>query len=306
LIGWLAGGRPEGDPAEAPLPRKWPAEWAIGAPDAIYQIPSPIEVKAEGTMPYQIVEVPTGLTTDRWVKAWEVQPTAREVVHHVLVFVREPTPPGKRARRGDDDEDGFFAAFVPGNNHETYRDGLGKRIPAGSVVRFQIHYTPNGHATRDQVRVGFRFSEEPPRHAVEVSAVAQIGLKIPAGAAGHPETASVPVPVEIKVLSLMPHMHLRGQAFRFELVLPSGEIRTLVEVPRYDFNWQLGYRFAEPLTIPAGSRVRATGWFDNSPANPANPDPGREVRWGRQTYDEMMIGYVEYYIPSRPATTAAR
>jgi hypothetical protein len=305
LLDWLATGRPEGDSREAPLARTWPHEWAIGTPDAVIQIPAPIEVKAEGTMPYQNVTVPTGVTEDKWVQAWEVQPTAREVVHHVLVFMREAPVPGKRQVGNDDDDDGFFAAFVPGNSHKEYSAQLGKRLPAGSTLRFQIHYTPNGKATRDQVRVGLRFSAQPPEHIVEVKGIAQPRLKIPPGASHHPETSSVPVPVEIKVLSLMPHMHLRGQAFRFETVLPSGEARTLLEVPRYDFNWQLGYRFAEPLTLPAGSRIRATGWFDNSFTNPANPDPSREVHWGRQTYDEMMLGYVEYYIPSR-RTTAAR
>jgi len=299
LLAWLEGGRPEGDPAEAPRPRSWPAEWTIGTPDAVFQIPQPIAVKAEGTMGYQNVLVETKLSEDRWVQAWEVLPTARPVVHHVLIWARDPAA-AATAKSSDEDESGFFAAYVPGNNASVYAPGLAKKLPAGTILRFQIHYTPNGTAMEDQVRVGFKFAAEPPQHVVEVATIAQPRLRIPPGAAAHPESASVRVPAEVRVLGLFPHMHLRGKAFRYEVVAPDGVARTLLNVPRYDFNWQLGYQFNEPLTVPAGHWLRAIGWFDNSADNPHNPDPSRTVAWGPQTYDEMMIGYVEYYVPSQP------
>jgi hypothetical protein len=298
LLSWLDGGRAEGDPAEAPLPVRWPADWSIGTPDMVVQIPQPIPVQAEGTMPYQNVLVETKLTEDRWVKGWEVLPTARPVVHHVLVWARDPAAP--KSKKPEDDEAGFFAAYVPGNNSAVYGPGLAKKLPAGSVLRFQIHYTPNGTAMEDQVRLGLIFAAEPPSHVVEVATIAQPRLRIPPGAAAHPETASVPVPADVRLLGLFPHMHLRGKAFRYEVVAPDGTARTLLNVPRYDFNWQLGYQFAEPPLVAAGQRLRAIGWFDNSSDNPHNPDPARTVPWGPQTTDEMMIGYVEYYVPSRP------
>lgn len=301
LLTWLANGRPEGDPAEAPLPLSWPDEWELGPPDAIYQIPQPITVKAEGTMPYQNVVIDTGLTEDRWVQAWEVLPTARAVVHHVLIWARDPANLNPAEEQGM----GFLAAYVPGSNRLAYPEGLAKKIPRGAQLRFQIHYTPNGVETQDQVRLGLHFADQPPRHTVEVATIAQPRLSIPPGASSHPEMASVPVPVEVRLLRLMPHMHLRGQAFRYEVALPNGDVRTLLEVPRYDFNWQLTYDFAEPLSLPAGSRLRAIGWFDNSAANPHNPDPTRTVRWGEQTYEEMMIGYAEYYVPSQPLPRVA-
>lgn len=301
LLEWLANGRPEGDSAEAPLPRVWPEEWELGPPDAIYQIPEPITVKAEGIMPYQNVQIDTGLTEDRWIKGWEVLPTARAVVHHVLIWARDPANPNKAEDQGM----GFLAAYVPGSNRLVYPDGLAKKLPRGSKLRFQIHYTPNGEEMKDQVRIGFYFADQAPHHVVEVATIAQPRLKIPPGATNHPEVAHVPIPVEARVLRLMPHMHVRGQSFRYELVLPSGEARTLLEVPRYDFNWQLTYDYAEPLVLPAGSQLRAIGWFDNSSANPHNPDPTRTVRWGEQTHDEMMIGYAEYYIPSQPVPRVA-
>jgi hypothetical protein len=303
LLAWLSNGKPGGDAKDAPLPRAWPGEWAIGKPDAIYQIANPIDVKATGVMPYQNVTVETGLTEDKWVRALEVQPTSREVVHHVLIFVRTPGAD----HREEDGAQGFFAAYVPGNDHIIYPDGFAKPLPAGAKLHFQIHYTPNGTATKDQVKFGVRFAESAPEHIVKVVGIAGIGLRIPPNTDNHPEGATIPVPQEVRLLGFMPHMHVRGKAFRYEVLLPDGNARTLLEVPRYDFNWQLSYRFADPPLIPAGSKIRATGWYDNTANNPANPDPNKQVRWGPQTYDEMMIGYVEYYVPSETRkTTAAR
>lgn len=298
LLAWLAGDRPRGAESEAPLPRRARAEWAIGQPDAVFSLPQPVSIPAEGVMPYQKVVVETGFTEDRWVSAMEIQPTARAAVHHVLVFLRPPG--GSKGRGGNDAEDeiaGFFGAYVPGNAHQAFPEGFGKWIPAGSSLRFQIHYTPFGKATQDQLRIGFVFAREKPRHRVHVVAIANPTLRIPAGADRHEEYAALPVPRDARLLALLPHMHVRGKAFRYELQHPDGRQETLLDVPRFDFNWQLAYRLAEPRLLPGGSRLRATAWFDNSTGNPANPDPSKPVRWGLQTFEEMMIGYLEYYFP---------
>ncbi len=288
LLAWLDHGKPEGAAAEAPLPRSPHKEWMIGTPEVVYQIPQPIAIKAEGIMPYQNVTVETLLKEDRWVQAWEVQPSAREVVHHVLVFVKPPD--GKKKSHGD----AYLAAFVPGNNYVSYPPGYGKYLPAGSRLRFQIHYTPNGTATTDQVKVGLKFTQGPAAHVVEVIPVAQPKLRIPAGAANHAESATTPVPVAVELLGFMPHMHVRGKSFRYDITLPTGETQNLLNIPRYDFNWQIAYRYQNPPILPAGSKIKAIGWYDNSTGNPANPDATRTVTWGEQTTDEMMIGYVEY------------
>lgn len=298
LLDWLASDRPEGNAKEAPVRRRHPAEWAIGKPDVVYQIPEPIAVPAEGVMDYQNVMVETGLTEDRWVEALEIQPTARSVVHHVLVFAQKPGD--RKGRRGDDSSDervGYFAAYAPGNSVQRFPDGFGRRLPAGTVLRFQVHYTPNGRAVKDQVRMGLRFRATPPAHPVHVLGLANGLIEIPPGAARHAEFAGAAVPREARVLAFMPHMHVRGAAFRFDLVESGGKTRTLLDVPRWDFNWQLAYRCADPVVLPAGATLRATGWFDNSPGNPANPDPKATVHWGRQTFEEMMLGYIEYYYP---------
>lgn len=306
LLAWIKSDRPVGDPVDAIAPAVYPTEWRIGQPDAVYQLPEPVAIKATGTMPYVNVTVDPGLTEDKWVSGWEVLPTDRAVVHHVLVFVIPPRGQGqeKTIQRGDNADDerrGFFAAYVPGAVGARYEDGFAKRLPAGSRFRFQMHYTPNGKPTTDQTRLAVTFAKEPPRHELLVTGIVDPQLRIPPGASNHEEGASLNVPVDARITALMPHMHVRGKAFRYDLVDASGRVETLLDIPRYDFNWQLGYVFAEPKQIPAGSTLRVTGWFDNSSGNAANPDPSRLVRWGPQTDDEMLIGYVEYYLPGIPA-----
>lgn len=301
LLAWLAGGSPAGNAADAPLPRSFPREWQIGEPDVVLQLPKPFAIKATGTMPYQNATVETSFDEDKWVQALELQPTSRDVVHHVLVFViPKETGDGKgevRRESGGEERRGFFAAYVPGNSTIVYPDGFAKKLPKGATLRFQLHYTPAGKETEDQTRLGLIFAKAPVEHEVHVVGIANPLLRIPAGADNHPESATIRVPTDVKLMAMMPHMHLRGKAFRYEATLPDGSSRLLLDVPRYDFNWQLAYRLAEPQTLPAGTTLKATGWYDNSDKNPANPDAEKTVRWGPQTFDEMMLGYIEFYLP---------
>jgi hypothetical protein len=292
FLHWLDNGRPKGDPADAPLPPRFATAWSIGQPDIVYQLPKPIAVKAEGIMPYQNVFIDTEFDEDRWVQALEVQPTARAVVHHVLVFT---LPPGSRRIVGGETT-GFFAAYVPGNNRLIYPPGYAKKLPKRAVLRFQIHYTPNGQAVTDQTRLGLIFAKEKPRYEVQVAAIANMGFRIPPGADNHEVSARLPVPFNVRILALFPHAHLRGKAARYELHKSDGTMQILLDVPRYDFNWQLEYRFAQPVAITRGSTLVYRAWYDNSSNNPANPDPNKTVRWGEQTYDEMHLGYVEYVV----------
>jgi mono/diheme cytochrome c family protein len=292
LLSWLKSGRPLGDPAETPLPRIFPEGWTVGTPDVVYALPEPVKIQAEGTMPYQNRTVETTHTEDRWVQGYEILPTAPDVVHHVIVKVH---PKGATADgRG---EDGFFAAYVPGNSRRMLPPGFAKRLPAGSRLSFQIHYTPNGRETEDQLLIGLIYAREAPRHEVHVAGIAQPRLRIPPGAAHHVETKRQVVPMNLNVTGFMAHMHVRGKSFRYELTTPDGRTETLLDIPRYDFNWQLQYDCAQPRFIPRGSTLTITAAFDNSPGNPANPDPTQTVRWGEQTHDEMMIGYVEHFTP---------
>jgi peroxiredoxin/Ca2+-binding EF-hand superfamily protein len=303
LLAWLKSDRPKGDPADAPLPRVFPEGWTIGKPDAVFQLPQPVQIKAEGTMPYQRQIVETSFPEDRWVQGYEILPTAREVVHHVIVKVHDK---GSKLTDRDEGTDGFFAAYVPGNSHRMLPDGFAKRLPAGAKISFQIHYTPNGKATQDQLKIGFIFAKTPPQNEVHVVGVAQPRLNIPPGEANHVETKLQVVPMNMNVTAYMAHMHVRGKAFKYELITADGKTETLLDIPRYDFNWQLQYDYAQPKFIPRGSTMKITAVFDNSAGNPANPDPNKTVKWGPQTTDEMMIGYIEHYTPLGGAGVAAK
>jgi hypothetical protein len=300
IAAWIAAGKPEGDPKDLPLPRAFAASaWKIGTPDAVFQLPEPIAVKADGFMPYANVLVPTNLTEDRWVKAVQIVPTDPSVVHHVLVFALDEDAakdPATRRRLGADEASGYWAAYVPGNDSMVLHEGMARKLPANSSLLFQIHYTPNGKATSDQMKIGLVFSDAPPKHLVRTAAVANIRLRIPPGAANHRETGQLRVPADARILAFMPHMHVRGKAYRYELELPGQPKRTVLDIPKYDFNWQLRYELREPLEAPRGAVLHGTAWYDNSADNPANPDPSKTVRWGPQTVDEMMLGYIEYYI----------
>ncbi len=303
LLAWLASSdRPLGDPQTAPKPRVFATEWAIGEPDAVFELPRAMTIQAEGTMPYQNVVIQTDFAEDRWVSAYEIMPTARQVVHHVIVRVHER---GEKIR-GLGESEGFWAAYVPGNSHRTYPNGFAKRLPAGARLSLQMHYTPVGREMQDRTRIGLKFSQTPPTHEMRVTGLANIRLRIPAGEPRHVETFERKLPSDFFVTGFMPHMHMRGAAFKYELTLPDGTTETLLDVPRYDFNWQLQYTFFQPRFLPAGSRVKITAVYDNSAGNPANPDPTKTVRWGDQTWDEMMIGYIEHYRPltASPQTSA--
>ncbi len=309
LLAWLGAGKPEGDPKHAPLPLAFSGAWSIPQPDRVFEFAESVAIPASGTMPYQSVVVETGLEEDRWVRAIEVQPGDPTVVHHVLVHLidseLERANEGRRRRRADDDvaaEErlGFWAAYVPGQSALVYPDGFAKLLPKGAKLRFQMHYTPNGTATTDRTRIGVVFADSAPLHEVRTIGVVNPRIRIPPGAANHEESATFPIPLDAVLLSFVPHLHVRGKAARYERIARDGSVSTLLDVPRYDFNWQLLYRLAEPLTLRAGEQLRFTAWYDNSAGNPANPDPSATVRWGPQTFDEMHLGYVEYYLPWVP------
>lgn len=295
LLAWLASDRPKGDVAETPTPRRFPSEWSIGKPDAIIVSPKPISVKAEGTMPYQHVTVTTDFLEDRWVRGYEILPKERQVVHHVIVTVFEK---GRKVRGGGDEgAEGYWAAYVPGNTKRVYSEGFARKLPAGATVSFQIHYTPNGKAVQDTMRMGLLFAKEPPKYVVHTTSLPNPRLHIPAGASNHVEKAQRTLPTDVNAMAWMAHMHVRGKAFKFEAISPDQKTETLLDIPRYDFNWQLRYDYAMPRFLPRGTTVKITAIYDNSAANPANPDPTKDIRWGQQTYDEMMIGYLEHYTP---------
>jgi mono/diheme cytochrome c family protein len=297
LLAWLAGDQAEGDPRDAPLPRQFPTGWTIGEPDLVARFPEPVPIQATGVMRYQHVDVDLDLPEDKWVERIEIRPSAPQVVHHVLVFALPPRDKSAEGRRSGEDGISYWGIYVPGNSRQVYPQGFARRLPKGSRLHFQVHYTPNGTATEDVTQVGFVFADKEPEHEVKTLSLVNSWFEIPPGADNHSDFAKFRLPMDITVLGFLPHMHLRGKSCFYESLTPEKEHEVLLDIPRYDFNWQLLYRLAEPRTFKKGSTLKFTATFDNSAGNPANPDPQAKVHWGEQTYDEMIVGYVEYYVP---------
>lgn len=296
ILDWVKAGAPKGDGPDITIPVTPPAEkssWHIGAPDLVLHTPKQ-QIPAQGTIEYRYINIPTGLTEDRWVQAAEVHAGARQNVHHILVFCKYP-----KARKSEEPpidgglEGGFFASLVPGDMPNIWPAGTGKLLPAGSSLMFQIHYTANGVENSDVSEIGLRFCKEKPSKTVTTRGITQRKLRIAPGDPAAQYSASWFVPSNIEILALSPHMHYRGKSFQYE-VRKDGKSEIILSVPKYDFNWQAVYRPAKPVIIEKGSTLKCSGEFDNSAANPANPNPAATVKFGEQSWEEMFIGYVDY------------
>ena len=301
---WVDAGAPEGDPADLPEPLKFVSDWQLPRlPDVVYQIQKePFVVQAEGEVKYQNFVVDPGFTEDKWISAAELKPGNHLVVHHILVFVR----PKRGEKKSREDNGEFLAAYVPGLIPEPYAPGLAKKIPADSQLIFQIHYTPVGSEQEDVSELGLIFADpKTVTHLVITKNAANSKFVIPAHANNHEVTANSPKSqISVQLLTLMPHMHLRGKSFKYESVSPDGQKQTLLSVPNYDFNWQTTYRLQKPITLAPGTYIHCTAHFDNSAENPFNPNPETSVRWGDQTWNEMMIGYFDIAIPLNAGSKA--
>lgn len=282
---WVSAGAPEGNAKDAPKQVAWVNGWQIGAPELIVEMPQEIEIPASGTLGYRYVTVPTNFKQDMWVRLAEVRAGDREHTHHIVVSVREP---------GSKDEVGeFLAGYGPGSVPETLGPGQAKLIKAGSDLVFQLHYTTDGKPGRDRSRVGLILAHDPPRERVIMLAAANVRFAIPAGDPDYTLEARLTLHEDATLVSLLPHMHLRGKSFEFRAVYPDGRKETLLVVPRYSYDWQLSYYLDRPLRLPKETTIECTAHFDNSANNPRNPDPAKTVKFGPQSWDEMMIGYFE-------------
>jgi thiol-disulfide isomerase/thioredoxin len=299
LLNWVAAGAPAGDLSTVPAPPEFVPGWQLPkTPDLVLKItPEPVNVRAKGDVKYQYFVVDPKLEEDKWIQAAEMRPGNLRVVHHILCFIR---PRGSDGLGGSNEGlDGFLCGYVPGMLPQTLPAGMAKRLPKDSELVFQVHYTPIGSPQEDLSELGLVFANASAiTHEVCTTSAVNPRINIPPGKRGHVETAANRRPLgEWPIISLMPHMHLRGQAFKYEAVLPDGERKTLLDVPQYDFNWQTSYLAVEQMTFPKGTKIYCTAKYDNSDENLNNPDPKSRVRWGDQTWEEMMIGYFDVAIP---------
>lgn len=303
IYDWVDAGAPEGDRSQLPPPRKFTEGWQMGEPDDVFYISDkPYNVPASGEVRYQYFTVDPGFTEDKWISAAECRPGNRGVVHHIIVGI---VPPGEdRGRKNDGGlHSEWLTATAPGGRPLQLREGYAKLIPAGSKLFFQMHYTPNGKATTDRSCVGFKYADAATvKKQVGTDKAATKDFYIPPGNDNFPVAAKHRFARDTELLALFPHMHLRGKSFRYTLEYPDKHCEVLLSVPHYDFNWQNGYLLAEPKIIPAGAVMHCEATFDNSEKNLANPDPTKAVRWGDQTWEEMMIGYFDVALVDQDLT----
>jgi hypothetical protein len=303
IVGWVDAGAPEGNPKDLPAPPRFPDGWQIGKPDVVLTMNQDVDVPAEGVVGYKYFVIPTGFKEDRWIQAAEVRPGNRQVVHHVIAFVVDAGIftgglNGRNRLEG-------LAGYAPGEAATVLPDGVGRLVKAGSMVVLQMHYTPNGTAAKDRTSVGLIFSRKPVVKAAMGGAAMNRRFEIPPGDPGYEVRSVYRFKDDSHITSLMPHMHLRGKDFEFRLVYPDGKSKVILSVPRYDFNWQTRYDLKEPVAAPRGSRVDCVAHFDNSSKNKWNPDPSKAIRWGQQTWEEMMIGFIGFTLDSQDLQRAA-
>lgn len=292
---WIDNGCPEGDPADLPPKPSFAEGWRMPEPDMVIHVrDEPFSIPATGVVEYQYFKVDPKFTEDKYIVAAEARPGNTAVVHHIIAFLMLPGQ--KDVNLGK-----MLIGYAPGTSPLIFPYGAAMRIPAGAQILFEVHYTPNGSEQTDRSYIGLKFTDAATVTEEVVGLEAINGkLQIPPGADHHQVTAKEEFREDITLLSLTPHMHLRGKAFRYDAIYPDGRTETLLDVPKYDFNWQLRYEFAEPKLIPKGTVVKCTAAFDNSAGNPNNPDPSQSVTWGQQSWDEMMIGFFTGIRPLKP------
>ena len=289
---WVANGAPQGDPADMPAPREFTEGWQISKPDRVVEMAdAPFTVPAEGKVEYQYFVADPGFTEDVWISQAECRPGNNAVVHHIIVFVVPPGEPVKQMGEGMGARE-LLAGTAPGNPPVQLPPGMAKRVKAGSKFLFQMHYTANGSEQQDLSKIGLVLADpKTVTREVKTDLAINTDFTIPAGAEDAPVESKHKFARDTLILSFMPHLHLRGKAFRYDLEYADGTVETLLDIPRYDFNWQNNYDLAEPKLAPKGATLRCYAHFDNSETNLANPDPSVAVRWGEQTWEEMMIGW---------------
>lgn len=315
ITAWAASGAPAGDPKDAPPPKQWTLGWNIPTPDLVVKMRKPVRIPAEGEIEYTYEIVPTHFTEDRWVQMSEFRPGSPSHVHHAVVYIRPPnsdwlrhapvgepftastlTDPNERRQAHETTSD-LLLVYAPGSSPDQWPDGMAKFVPAGSDLVFQMHYTTNGAPDEDQTSIGIVFAKSSPAQRVITLQLNDHALIIPPGADDFRVQVQGTLPNDALLLSLFPHMHLRGKRFEYDIVHDDGSSEVLLRV-NYHFHWQLSYRLAEPRLLKDGTKLRAIAWYDNSKNNPHNPDPTKTVTWGDQTTDEMMVGFFDVAVPA--------
>ena len=320
LVAWADQGAPEGEAKDKPAPIQWSEGWNI-KPDAVFSMAKPYKVQAKGTIEYTYFVIPTNFKQDMWIVDGEIRAGNRKVVHHASVHARPPgskwmkdakvgepfvpqKPTGEKEALPAPVDPRFtinewILGYVPGVHAEYFdlNHKAAKLIPAGSDLVFEMHYTANGREAEDLTQVGFVYAKEPPQQRLVTLPLADLSISIPAGDANYGAKTMGRFDESVQLVYSQPHMHLRGKDMDIKLHYPTGESEMLVSVPNYDFNWQMIYYEQKPREIPKGTRMELIAHWDNSANNKNNPDPKVGVKWGDQSWDEMLFAWVGVVVP---------
>ncbi len=295
LVAWAEAGAPRTDENAdylAAHKEVRDSEWLLGEPDLELAMAEAFEVPAEGAIEYQLFDIPTGLKEDTWIRGFEVHPGNARVVHHALVFIQYPEDRKAEEPRVSGGAGGFFGAFVPGARAAFYPEKTAKFIPAGASFLLQVHYVATGKVESDTTRLGLHYYDGMPQQRIITDAAYSANFEIPPNDPEYVVRAEEDYSMPMVLHAVAPHMHYRGKHFAYAAHFPDGHVEQLASIPAYNFDWQFAYTFEEPVLLPPGTRIVCEGAFDNSPANPYNPDPEATVIFGDQTWEEMFIGYV--------------
>ena len=324
---WADKGAAEGDKKDRPAPVEFGEGWTIGKPDIIVTMPKDIEIPATGVIDQSNVLVSVHFEKDMWVKAAEVRPGNPKTVHHMKAWIRPPDSPWMkdapegvlysppRGAAGTDrvpqetplSATGYrpvqdiLAKYNPGVEGQNFTTGnAAKFIAAGSDIVFEAHYVSTGKPELDRSSVGIVLANGPPaqRH-LTTTAISVRTFEIPAGDPNYEIKAETIVNEPAKLVWVQPHMHYRGKDYELKVLYPTGEEKTVVRVPNYRFDWQVGYELAEPVDLPKGAKLMTVSHYDNSTANMHNPDPTKNITYGAQSWDEMNVSFVGIVIDAK-------
>jgi len=298
---WVDNGAPKGDDTDLPPVPQLAEGWTIGKPDAVFTMDEEYKIPASGTIPYLYFRVPTHLTEDKWIQAIEIKPGARSHVHHVLAYTQ---PAGQTPNPGGALGPTNIGGVTPNKPGLVFDPGVARLFRGNSDIVLQMHYTTNGTEATDRTTVAVIYAKEPPTKLAAGGMALNPRFVIPANDGNAEVRATQVLTKDTLVTAYTPHMHVRGKDMTYIAHYADGTDETLLSVPKYDFNWQITYQLAQPKLLPKGTKVEVIAHFDNSTANKFNPDPSKDVRWGDQTWEEMMIGFYSTVVdvPAAAAT----
>lgn len=298
---WYEAGTPQGVPEDLPTPSAQPPEWRLGEPDLVLRMRETFHVPADGPDLRQYFVIPTRLADDRLITAIDFHPGSEKSIHHASFFLdlhhkareldeADPSPGYSSFGGPRFDPDGTLQSWFPGRTPQPLPQGTGRRLPRGSDIIAEIHYVCTGKQEADRSEIGLYYAPRSSRHLVEEIQVANKEIHIPAGEVRHHEQATYKLPVDTILLDITPHMHVLGREMKVIARHPNGKIEPLIWIKDWDFNWQSQYAYARPIMLPEGTLIEVNAWYDNSSENPLNPNsPPRDVRWGDNSSDEMLI-----------------